>query len=353
MDRHPLNLAEWEAAARRVLDTGAFDYVTGGAADEITLAENRAAFERLRLLPRVLRGVDRCAPATTVLGRAVRAPVMVAPMAYQGVLHPDGDLNTARACAALGLGMCLSSLSNHALEDVAGTAPGAVRWYQLYPYADGGMTRAVVDAAREHAYDALVITVDVPVPAVRERDRRSGFAIPAHLGLPSVPTPAGRGPITPDEVGGLMKADLGWADIEAFAERSGMPVVVKGILAPDDAARAVDAGARGVVVSNHGGRQLDTAIATIDALPAVVDAVGADIEVYLDSGVRRGTDVLKALALGARAVLVGRPVAWANGAAGEEGVRTVLRQLVAEFETSMALGGCADVGEIGPRLLVA
>ncbi len=347
----PANLAGWEPHAQALMEPGAFGYVTGGAGDEVSIARNRAAFEELRLVPRILRGAGAASTATTVLGTAIAAPVMVAPMAYQGCIHPDGDLNVALATAAAGLGMCLSSLSNHDLSEVAGAGSGGLLWYQLYPYRDAGMTAEVVTRAREHGYRALVVTVNVPAYGVRERDARSGFSVPSHLPLPSVPVPPGMAAITPGEVSALMKLDLGWDDIERFVATAGLPVVVKGLLHPEDAARAVEAGASGVIVSNHGGRQLDTAIPTIEALPAIVDAIADRGEAYLDSGVRRGTDVIKALASGARAVLIGRPVAWANGVAGREGVAAVLAQIAAEVENAMILTGCATVAEIGPGLV--
>jgi len=348
----PQNLAGWEERARAAMDPGAFAYVGSGAGDEVSLGENRAAFSRLRLVPRMLACGGTCRTETSVLGAPLAAPVMVAPMAYQGCVHPDGDLNVASAVAGAGLGMCLSSLSNHSSEAVAAAGGGALLWYQLYAYRDAGMTTEVVAAAREQGYRALVVTVDVPTYGIRERELAAGFAVPAHLPLPGVPVPEGTS-ITPSEVSELMKTDLDWDDIARFVATSGLPVVVKGLLHPDDAARAVDAGVRGVVVSNHGGRQLDTAIPTIEALPAMAERIAGRCEIYLDSGVRRGTDVIKALALGARAVMVGRPVAWANGAAGREGVTAVLSRIVEETRNAMILTGCATVDEVGPEIVRA
>ncbi len=349
----PANLAEWERHAEAVMDPGAWGYVTGGAGDEVTVAENRAAFAALRLRPRMLRGAGAASTTTTVLGTEIAAPVLVAPMAYQGCIHPDGDLNTAAAAATAGLGMCLSSLSNHDLADVAIAGKDGVRWYQLYPYRDTGMTGEVIARAHEHGYRALIVTVDVPAYGFRERDLVNGFAIPPHLRLPSVPVPDGSAAITPGEVTALMKLDLGWDDIERFVATAGLPVVVKGLLHPDDAVRAIEAGVSGVIVSNHGGRQLDTALPTIEALPEIAARVAGRCEIYLDSGVRRGTDVIKAVALGAQAVLIGRPIAWANGAAGREGIAAALAQILAEIENAMILAGCANIGEIGPDLVRA
>ena len=299
----------------------------------------------------MLPGERERSTAVRVLGSTIAAPILVAPMAYQACVHPDGDLNSARAAAELGLGMCLSSLSNHDLTDVAAAGPNGLRWYQLYPYRDAGMNTEVITRAREAGYRALIITVDAPTYGVRERDVRSGFSVPAHLGLPSVPVPPGPGAITPEGVSALMKRDLSWDDVAGYIAIADMPVIIKGILHPDDARRVSGLGARGIVVSNHGGRQLDTAIATIEALPDIADAVGSSLEIYLDSGVRRGTDVLKAIALGARAVFVGRPVAWANAVGGFECVRTVLAQLVAEAENALTLSGCATPREADRGLL--
>jgi 4-hydroxymandelate oxidase len=345
----PLNLADWEGAAEEAMEPAAFGYVTGGAGDEVSVRRNRTAFDEIRIVPRALRGPAERSLQVRALGSLLRAPILTAPMAYQGSINPEGDLHIARAAAELGVGMCLSSLSTNELGEVASAAQGAVAWYQLYPYRDEGMNTEVIARAREAGFTALIITVDAPTYGIRERDLRSGFSIPAHLRLPSVPSPAGEA-ITPAQVNELMRLDLGWDDLERFVATSGLPVVIKGLLHPDDARRAVAAGARGVVVSNHGGRQLDTAIPTIEALADIVDAAPT-LEVFLDSGVRRGTDVLKALALGARAVLVGRPVAWANAVAGADGVRQVLAQLIAETENALTLAGCASPREVTRDLI--
>lgn len=345
------DLLAWKERARTTMEAGAFGYVSGGAGDEVSLRENRAAFDRLRLVPRVLTGLEEPSTTTAVLGAEIAAPVITAPMAYQGCVHPDGDLNVASAAAAAGLGMCLSSLSNHDISEVAAANGDGLRWYQLYPYRDAGKTDEVVARARERGYRALVVTVDVPAYGIRERGAASGFAVPAHLRLPAVPVPAGVTSITPGEVSRLMKTDLEWADIERFVASSGLPVVVKGVLHPADAERAVQSGVRGLVVSNHGGRQLDTAIATIDALPPIAERVAGRCELLLDSGVRRGVDVVKALALGAGAVLIGAPLAWANGAEGRRGVEAVLARIVMEIRNAMVLTGCARADAVPPDVV--
>jgi 4-hydroxymandelate oxidase len=347
-----VNLEEVEALARAALDTATYAYFAGGAADELTIADNRAAYARLRIVPRVLRGLSAKTTATTVLGSPVRFPALVAPLAYQKTAHPDGELALARAAVAAGAGLCLSSLSNHPLEEVAAAAPDGMRFFQLYPYRDHGMTKDVIARAAAAGYRALVVTVDVAVHGTRERETRHAFALPADCPLPCVPVPPGhRGPVTPQDVTSWMAPDLSWADIERFMALTELPVVLKGILAPADARIACELQVSGIVVSNHGGRQLDTAIATIDALPAVVEAVDGRCEVLVDGGVRRGTDVLKALARGARAVLVGRPVTWGLAARGEEGARTVLELLQAEIAIALALAGCGTPDDAGPELL--
>jgi 4-hydroxymandelate oxidase len=337
-----LNADDFERAASERLDPGVFDYVAGGGADEQTLRDNRAAFARWRLLPRVLRGLE-ASTETSVLGLEVSMPILTAPVAYQRTLHPEGDVAVARAASRAGTIQTLSTLSNDGLEEVVATAPDAPRFFQLYPYRDAGATREVIARAEAAGFRALVVTVDTVVLGLREREDRHGFALAPDLELPCVPVPAGHaGPITPADVNDLMTVGLSWADIERFAGLTRMPVLVKGVLHPEDARLAVEHGAAGVVVSNHGGRQLDGVPATIDVLEPVADAVRGRAEVLLDSGVRRGTDVLKALCLGASAVLLGRPVAYALAVGGEDGVLRLLELLRHELATALTLAGCAS-----------
>jgi 4-hydroxymandelate oxidase len=341
-----ISLADYERDAADSLEPMVHGYYAGGADDEETLRENRAAFGRIRLLPRVLRPVAHRSTETTLLGAPVATPVMVAPMAFQRLAHPEGELATARGAGAAGALMVTSTLATAPLEDVAAAATGPL-WFQLYVYRDREVTRRLVERARDAGYRALVLTVDTPILGNREREIRSGFRIPDHLSLGNL---QGEGhDRLPGEVGAsglalyahrLLDPELTWKDVEWLRAVSGLPVVVKGVVHPDDARLAVEAGAAGIVVSNHGGRQLDGAIATLDALPGVA-AVAAPqgVEVYVDGGVRRGVDVLRAQALGARAVLVGRPVLWGLSLEGAEGVTRVLDILTRELSRAMALCG--------------
>jgi 4-hydroxymandelate oxidase len=363
-----VNLHELEALAAERLPAGVFGYFASGANDEVTLRENRSAYDRLPLRPRVLVDVGARDLSTSVLGRRIAMPVGIAPTAYQRLAHPDGEIATARAASGAGTLMCLSTLSNSALADVR-AATGAPLWLQLYVYRDRGASRELIARAEAAGYDALVVTVDAPVLGRRERDVRSGYFLPRDLPLPNVPggdveTSLAAAPAAPGagaaggpsaiaaHFAGMMDPTLTWADLEWLRAATRLPILLKGIVRADDAARAAAAGVAGIVVSNHGARQLDTAIATIDALPEVVAAVDGRAEVLVDGGVRRGTDVLKALALGARAVLVGRPIVYGLAIGGEAGVRAVLETLWRELDLAMALCGCPTVDDVTPDLLL-
>ena len=311
----------------------AWEYFRGGAGDETTLRENRAAFDRLKLQPRVLVDVTNVDTSTTVLGTPVAAPVLIAPVALQKLAHPDGEAATARAAAAAGTIMILSTSATMRPAPVAAAAAEASRWFQIYVFRDRGVTQALIDEACANGYSALMLTVDVPILGRREGALRSGFHIPDELEV--------AGDIFDD-----IDPSVSWRDVEWIAGH-GLPVVLKGILTPEDALTAVEHGAAGVVVSNHGGRQLDGVPASIEALPRVADALDGRCEVLLDSGVRRGVDVLRAIALGARAVLVGRAVVYALAAGGEEGVATMLRLLREEVELGLRLLGCTSVEQVG------
>ena len=343
-----VSLGQLEDRARGTLTEPAFDYVAGGSWDEITLRDNIAAFQRRRLRPRVLSGVTQVDLATTLLGRPAPTPLAVAPMAQHGFCHPEGELPAARAAAAAGWTFTPSTLSTRSLEEVAdaGTGGPGGQWFQLYVQRDLGFSRSLVERAERAGYEAVVFTVDLPVLGYRDRDLR-GTGLPLHYG--NFPSPAagdsrtiarGHPPLTWDH-GDEVR---GW---------SGLPLVVKGILTGEDACRAVDHGAAGIVVSNHGGRQLDRTPAAIDALPEIVTAVSGAAEVYLDGGVRRGLDVVTALALGARAVFVGRPILYALAVGGEAGVTRALEILRVETERAMILLGAASVDALGPDLLLA
>jgi 4-hydroxymandelate oxidase len=326
---------DFEPVARERLEPPLYDYIAGGAGDEITLAENRRSFDRWILRPRYLRGLGKIDPSTTVLGTELSFPVLVAPWAYQRMVHADGEAGTRRAASEAGTVMVVSSTAFDIAADVAGAALGPV-WWQLYLAEDRGFAAEMLATVTRAGYGAIVWTVDFPENGLRHRDTRSGFEMP--FGLPASDYVFDRA---------LSWDDLGWIREHA----PGLPVWVKGLVTAEDAALAVEHGADGVMVSNHGGRQLDSAPASLDALPEIVDALGGRIPAIVDGGVRRGTDVIKAIALGAAAVMVARPAAWGLAVGGEAGVARILRILRDEFENAMALCGCDQVAAIGRDLV--
>jgi 4-hydroxymandelate oxidase len=336
----PLNVWDYERLAAERLGPGVHGYYAGGAGDESTLRDNVEAFRRWRLRPRMLVDVDTCTTATTVLGQEVSMPLLVAPVAFQRVAHPDGEVAMALAAKAAGTVMCLSTLATSPPAEVAAT--GASLWFQLYVFRDEGVTRDLIAQARDGGFGALVLTIDAPVRGNRERDARSGFAIPEGVRIAAL----GRGGLTPREVFNLVSASVTWRDLERITGESGLPLLVKGVLTAEDAKLACEHGVSGVVVSNHGGRQLDGVPATMDVLEEVVDAVAGSVEVLVDGGVRRGTDVVKALALGARAVLAGRAPLWGLAADGEAGARRVLELLRAEIQDALRLTGCTCPADV-------
>lgn len=345
MTGKPVNVDDYEEAARARLDPGAYGYMAGGAGDEHTLRGNAAAFEAWELRPRVLVDVGSVSTAARVLGTEVELPLLVAPTAFQRLADPEGELATARAAAAAGTVMTLSTLSSVSPGELAAAAPGAPQWFQLYWSTDRGFTKELVESAAEAGHRALVLTVDFPVAGRRERDARAAFALPDDLPLPNIPVRLVREEFHA-KLGGLVDPTLTWRDLEWLRACSPLPLVLKGILTAEDALLAAEHGAAAVIVSNHGGRQLDGVPPTLDALPEVVDAVGERLEVLFDGGIRRGTDVLKALALGARAAMSGRAVLWGLAAGGEEGVRQVLELLRNEIEVGLKLLGCASPAEV-------
>ena len=353
-----VNLDDFEAAARARLSPLAYDYYAGGSYDELTLHDNQAAFRRRKLVYRVLRDLSTRTLQTTVLGQPVSLPVLVAPTAFHRLAHEEGEVATARAAAAQGTVMMLSTLSTCSLEAVCAT--GATVWFQLYVYRDRGATRALVERAEAAGCRALVLTVDAQLWGRRERDVRNRFRLPP--GIECVNLGGTAMARLPDGVEGsglsayvmsLFDPALSWNDLAWLASITKLPVVVKGIVHPDDARLAAEHGAAAVVVSNHGGRQVDTAVATLDALPAVAEAVEGKLELVLDGGVRRGSDVVKALALGARAVGVGRPVLWGLAIAGQQGVELALQRLRDELDVVMGLCGCASPAGVGRDLIFA
>jgi len=340
-----LNVGDYEREAERLLDAGPFGYYAGGAGDEVTLRDNVAAFSRWQLRPRVLVDVGEVTTATEMLGREVSMPLLVAPTAFHRLAHPDGELATARAAAAAGTIMCQSTLSSVAPGELAAGAPGARLWFQLYWSADRGFTADLLAQVAEAGFEALVLTVDFPAAGRRERDLRNAFALPEDLATPNIPGSLHREGFHA-ALGEIVDTTLSWRDLEWLREHCDLPILLKGILSAEDALLAVEHGAAGVIVSNHGGRQLDGVAASLDALPEVVEAVGERVEVLLDGGIRRGTDVLKAVALGAQAGLAGRAVLWGLAVGGEQGVRDVLELLREEIALGLTHLGCRSPAEV-------
>jgi isopentenyl diphosphate isomerase/L-lactate dehydrogenase-like FMN-dependent dehydrogenase len=348
------NLLELEARAREALPRTVFHYYRSGAADEITLRANRDAWDEIPLWPRVLRDVSERDLAVDLFGTRLAMPVVVAPMAMHQLAHPDGEVATARACATAGVPIAVSTFSNKAIEDVA--AAGTT-WFQLYLYRDRELTASLVRRAAAAGAKALVFTVDAPLIGRREADEVHGFGMPPHLrygnfeGTDLAAMPSAEGSRLAAYVAQQIDPGISWKDLDWLCQETGLPVLVKGVLRSDDAHRALDHGASGVIVSNHGGRQLDTAPATARALPGVARAVAGRVPVLVDGGLRRGTDVIKALAMGASAVLLGRPARWGLALGGEQGVAAVLDHLRGEIDLTMALCGCRSASEIDASLL--
>lgn len=352
-------LADHERHARGVLDAPTWAYLCGAAADEITFARNMEAWRTLELLPRVLKPLAGGHTRIELLDRTLAHPILVAPMAYQCLAHPQGEHATALAAAALGAGMVLSTQASAPLDEIAATflpEPGrGPLWFQLYLQPDRGFTRELVRRAEAAGFEALVLTVDAPVQGARDAERRANFRLPAHVSAVNLagmrPPPAralgtGQSALFDD----LLTHAPGWADVEWLRSITRLPVLLKGVLHPEDARQAATCGAGGLIVSNHGGRTLDTAITTASALPRIAEAVKGEVPVLVDGGIRRGTDVLKAIGLGASAVLVGRPILHGLANAGATGVAHVLRLLRDELEIAMALSGCRTLSEASSSL---
>ncbi|MEY4640105.1 MAG: hypothetical protein RLZZ227_99 [Pseudomonadota bacterium] len=357
LDSIPRDIAavgDYESHARARLDASAWEYLAAGAADEITLRDNRAAFDRIRMRSRVLCDVRGGHTRLTLLGQAFEHPVFLAPIGYQQLFHPEGERATALAARTLSAPLVVSTLATTRLEELAAT--GATLWFQLYPQARREHSLALVRRAEACGCQALVVTVDAPLAGIRNREQRAGFRLPAGIAavnladVPPVPQAATVGSSVVFD--GLLANAPTWDDIAWLAGNTALPVLVKGILNPADALLAIEHGARGIVVSNHGGRVLDTLPASIDALPAIAAVVAGHVPLLLDGGIRRGSDVFKALALGARAVLIGRPYIHALATAGALGVAHVLRTLREELEVCMALNGCATLNAIDRTTLL-
>jgi lactate 2-monooxygenase len=350
----PLTPDDWEARARECLPDGPFGYVAGGAGAEHTMRANREAFYRWRLRPRMLRDVASRNLSITILGSESAAPLLLAPVGVLGIVRPDGDSAAARAAAACGVPFILSTVSSQSIEDVAAVMGEGTRWFQLYPCGDREVNASLVHRAETAGYSAVVITVDTTILGWRDRDLRAAY-LPFLQGqglanYTSDPVFMSRFPgpqPSPTEMvlrwlATFPNPGLTWAEIDFVRDLTRLPVLLKGITHPDDAKIALEHGADGIIVSNHGGRQVDGAVASLDALPQVCEAVAARVPVLMDSGIRRGADVMKALALGASAVLLGRPYVYALAAGGESGVTDALRNLIAELDIQLALCGCAS-----------
>ncbi|XP_063040752.1 hydroxyacid oxidase 1 [Engraulis encrasicolus] len=360
MSDKPVCVADFELHARRTLPKAVFDYYVSGADEQETLSDNVAAFSRWRFFPRVLRDVSAVDLSTEVLGQTVSMPICVAATAMQRMAHPEGETATVRACHSAGVGMMLSSWATSTIEEVSLASPDCVRWLQLYIYKDRALTQTLVRRAEEAGYKGIFVTVDTPYLGKRRNDVRNRFKLPSHLRMSNFDSPDlafsakegyGEDSGLAVYVAQAIDPTLRWEHIAWLKSITSLPVVVKGVLRAEDAVEAVRYGVDGILVSNHGARQLDGVSATLDALPEIVEAVGDHVEVYLDGGVRRGTDVLKALALGAKAVFLGRPVLWGLAYEGEQGVGEVLQLMREEFRLAMALAGCRSLKEINKSLV--
>jgi L-lactate dehydrogenase (cytochrome) len=372
--RHIRSVADMRRGAQRALPRSVLDFIEGGAEDEVTIARNRSDFEQLTLLPRVLRDVSAVSLATTVVGQPVSLPVLAAPTGLTTMVHPLGEVGVAQAVSRAGTAYLMSGAAGRSPEAVAGATTGPAPWFQLYLWRDRGLVRDLLARARESGFAALAFTVDVPCGGRRERDLRNGFTIPPRITAGTIAQGLARprwsarflrsgglglGAIDrqrqaqswPERVNSQTDPSLTWTELEWLRGEWSRPLLLKGVLHPDDAARAVDCGVDAVIASNHGGRQLDGASSTIMALPEIVEAVGDRAEVLLDGGVRRGTDIVKALALGARACLVGRPMLYGLATAGVDGAERIIELLREELLTTMMLLGCTSVSELTPDLI--
>lgn len=331
------SLLDFEEGARKKMPTQAYEYLASGAADEITLRWNRESLEKIRLRPRVLVDVSNLDTRVNLFGQWLPFPILLAPTALQRLYHPEGELATASGAGVAEATYVVSSYTTTALEEIASAATQPL-WFQLYLESDRGLTRDLVQRAEAVGCRALCVTVDLPVIGVRNRMKRVGFKVPPEMKLPYIKAPFQGVPVT-------------WKDLEWIQSLTSLPVLLKGILNPDDADLAIRNGVSGIIVSNHGARDLDSTPATIDALPHIVDTAADRVPILMDGGIRRGTDVLKALALGAKAVLIGRPYCYGLGVAGAEGVCQVVNILRSEFETAMALTGRPSLKSIDPSAI--
>jgi isopentenyl diphosphate isomerase/L-lactate dehydrogenase-like FMN-dependent dehydrogenase len=361
----PVSPEELERKAEQTLRPEVYDYLAGGAGAEDTMRANRQAFRRWRIVPRALRDVAGRALGVEILGRRLPAPLLLAPLGVQGILHDDAEIAVARAARGFGVPFILSTVASRTIEQVAAAMGDAPRWFQLYRPGNDALADSFIGRAERAGYEAIVVTVDTSLFAWRERDLRNaylpflhGHGLANYFSDPVFRDAIGGGPeahpVRALEYFGEVFSDPGrtWEDLASLRGRTRLPLLLKGILHPDDARRAVDHGVDGLIVSNHGGRQLDGALAALDALPRVADAVGDRTTILFDSGIRRGADVLKAVALGARGVLLGRPYGFGLAVNGEQGVSEVLANLLADVDLTLGLAGCASFAELNRSSLV-
>ena len=337
----PINVFDYEKLAQERMDPVYWDFYAGGSDDEVTLRANRTDFERIRLRPRMLVDVTHCDTSTSVLGLPVPMPILVAPTAAHCLAHPEGECATVQGAGAAGTLMIASTDATRSLEEIALAASGLL-WFQLYIFGSLNIAGNLVRRAEAAGYQAIVLTVDLPVMSNRERTKRHGVSLPPP-------------PLVEANFAGIPQEELGhipvtWETVDWLRSTTSLPILLKGILTAEDALLALEHGVAGIVVSNHGGRQLDGAVTSIEALPEIVEAVAGRCEVYLDSGIRRGTDILKVLALGARAVLIGRPILWGLAVDGAQGVQHVLSILHTELELAMKLAGCPTIASINDEV---
>ncbi|XP_045472727.1 hydroxyacid oxidase 1-like [Harmonia axyridis] len=349
---------DYEKYAQSFLPKKSFDFYKSGAGRETTLKDNQLAFSRYKLRPRILRDVSQRDMSTTILGEQISMPIGIAPTSLQKMAHPDGELASAKAAEALGTIFILSTASNSTIEEVAEAAPECAKWFQLYVFNDRNLTKNLIQRAEKAGFKALVVTVDLPVMGIRLADKRNKFTLPQNLEyanfreISQILKNKNSKVDLAAFINGLSDASLQWEDINWLRSITKLPIILKGIMTVEDAVLAAKANVDGIIVSNHGARQLDGTLATIDVLQEITEAVGQKIEVYLDSGIRDGTDVFKALALGAKMVFVGRPILWGLAAGGENGVKNVLGILRREFDTAIALCGCCSISDINSNMIV-
>jgi len=363
--RLPLRIEDLEELAKSRLTDGAYGYIAGAAGSEISMRTNPQALDRWRIVPRMMCDVAERDLSVELFGTTLPAPLVMAPIGVQSLAHPDGELETARGVKELGIPLCYSSASTQSPEDVAEVAGDCPKWFQLYWPRDREITRSFVQRAEAAGYSALVVTLDTRMLAWRERDLNLAFlpflkgqGIGLYLSDPVFRSRLQKPPEEDMETaimtwaGGFSDLSHTWDDIAYLKECTSLPIVLKGILHPEDARLAVQHGADGIIVSNHGGRQVDGSIGALDALPAVVEAVADKVPILFDSGIRRGADVFKTLALGAKAVLIGRPFMWGLAVDGADGVREVMQRILADFDITMTLCGCRELSEVNSDMLV-